>query len=703
MSFNLRVKLQPLSSSSKTRHGSLHNDRVASKHSDDKKKELEQAVQFCKQNNCKGYKALQSLDLVRIKDPRTIYKHLAGTIVTGEEKEYAKILTATEETSLVKYLINRNRACQGLSESEVKGVVLNILRTRKQLNARGGRKFAKLSENAKTCLAKKSVGRSFFRRLRARHPQLKKKIKRKVSVNRGLRCTRDMAVQYLDELAELLIEDGIAPDLEKIEPGVWEGAVDTSRIWAHDETPQFINYSQTGGSKQLIYAGSGHDCNRVTKENRECITIQPFSNFSGDLAMCQVLFSGTGLTSHMCPETATDNIENLFISVTEKGVSTQESLYAAYVNLESVILERGCEKPQVIIADGHKSRFGEKVLSFCENKHLDQFILPPDTSGVTQKHDQINQKLHSAYEAKKDEIFSDYAVINKEGFMTILAEVWNKWASPQCIVKAGKRVGISKEGLNVNWMDQDKFEQAEAILNPPTPSKNLGSPKNLRKGSAAYSKAKYNQRTDQNQSLSNSEVDLEEVPGLMPYKTIKPKMTTIKRIMDVHGSMKASDVRLLIQEKNEVEKKKVEKKEATHLQKEETKKLFLSCVTKCSCLEKVCKALSLQQCSVCGNVQKSQCNKKVCKVDGELPSMICVAAKKGKKEKRKRKWYDNVEEFSEEEEVSEEEEEYVVEETELSEREVSDQEKEEVEEELDDAADAGGSGSSSNWLNFTPP
>ena len=65
--------------------------------------------------------------------------------------------------------------------------------------------------------------------------------------------------------------------------------------------------------------------------------------------------------------------------------------------------------------------------------------------------------------------------MNKECFMNILAEIWNEWATPECIVKAGKRVGISKDGLSVKWMDQRKFEQADAILAPPMPTKNTDS------------------------------------------------------------------------------------------------------------------------------------------------------------------------------------------------------------------------------------
>ena len=249
----------------------------------EKKKELEKAITYCKENNCKGYKAVKALYLHHIKDPQTINKHPSGNVVTGQEKAYQQIPTAQEEQSLVKYLINRNRACQGLSETKAEGVVLNIFRARQQTNQKGGRKHIHLSVHARNCLKTKHVSVSFFRRPKTRYPQLKRKNRKKVSVNRGLRCTLETAVEYTDDLAALLIENGIAPDLVKVEPGVWEGAVDVLRIWAHDETPQFINFDSSGQSKKLIYAGSGHDCNKVSKENQECVTVQPFSNFAGDV------------------------------------------------------------------------------------------------------------------------------------------------------------------------------------------------------------------------------------------------------------------------------------------------------------------------------------------------------------------------------------------------------------------------------------
>ena len=144
----------------------------------------------------------------------------------------------------------------------------------------------------------------------------------------------ETAIEYIDDLAAVLIKIGIAPDLVKEVPGLWNGAVDLSRIWAHYETPQFINYNASGQSKKHVYAGIGHDCNKVTKENHECVTVQPFSNFAGEMAMCQVIFSGSGLNIQMCPQIATGKIDN------KSGCSTGETLLAAYKELTRMIEHR---------------------------------------------------------------------------------------------------------------------------------------------------------------------------------------------------------------------------------------------------------------------------------------------------------------------------------------------------------------------------
>ena len=55
-------------------------------------------------------------------------------------------------------------------------------------------------------------------------------------------------------------------------------------------------------------------------------------------------------------------------------------------------------------------------------------IGPPNTTGVTELLDQINQSLHSQYRSQKKDLFTEDGTINREGFMRILENMWRNWA-----------------------------------------------------------------------------------------------------------------------------------------------------------------------------------------------------------------------------------------------------------------------------------
>ena len=131
-----------------------------------------------------------------------------------------------------------------------------------------------------------------------------------------------------------------------------------------------------------MYAGSCHDCSKLSKENWESVTVQPFSNFAGELAMVQVIFAATGMTTHMCPENTVEKIPNLLVSMNKSGCTTGDTLFALHNELSTIIATRREEKGKeddmhVVIADGHKLRFDAQVLRQYEEHTLDQFILRP--------------------------------------------------------------------------------------------------------------------------------------------------------------------------------------------------------------------------------------------------------------------------------------------------------------------------------------
>ena len=98
-----------------------------------------------------------------------------------------------------------------------------------------------------------------------------------------------------------------------------------------------------------------------------------------------------------------------------------------------------------------------KVLKFLYDHEIRLYVLPPDITSATQKHDQVNQNIHSAYRDVKTDLFSPFSTINRAGFMTLLSQAWPKWYINELLQAAGKRVGITESGLNANWLQQEMF------------------------------------------------------------------------------------------------------------------------------------------------------------------------------------------------------------------------------------------------------
>lgn len=68
------------------------------------------------------------------------------------------------------------------------------------------------------------------------------------------------------------------------------------------------------------------------------------------------------------------------------------------------------------------------------------------------------------------------------------------------------------------------------------------------------------------------EYPLEQVDGLLPFKKVKPSATIKKKITDVHGSLKGTEVRKLIEQKEEEERKKEERKKERGEKKRKSRK-----------------------------------------------------------------------------------------------------------------------------------
>ena len=201
------------------KHQSRTHDSLRHKAAQRKAQDIEEAVQWCRDNNKRGWSAIKSGLFPLVKKYTTIDNRLDGKVTHGAEREYCSILTSKEEESLVRYLKNKSRCLQGLNQKETSVLVLNILKTRQAVNKKGGRRFVPLSTNAKNALMREKVSRSFFSKLLTKHPGLLMKTPKKVDINRGFNVTRSMGIEYLDDLAEEINTLGIG-ELEKVDGGV---------------------------------------------------------------------------------------------------------------------------------------------------------------------------------------------------------------------------------------------------------------------------------------------------------------------------------------------------------------------------------------------------------------------------------------------------------------------------------------------------
>ena len=80
--------------------------------------------------------------------------------------------------------------------------------------------------------------------------------------------------------------------------------------------------------------------------------------------MCQTLFAGKGITSHMAPKVAVKNIKNLTVSSTENGCQNHSSMLDAYKRFDKYLDEENIVRPVVVLSDGPSSRFDFAVLKF---------------------------------------------------------------------------------------------------------------------------------------------------------------------------------------------------------------------------------------------------------------------------------------------------------------------------------------------------
>ena len=625
-------------------HRTVYQEKIETRRA-----QLIAAVELCKEQRCRGYKALQTGRFPLIKSRHTIDNILDGKSKHPiHSKEYCSVLTTEEEATITSYVVNKARAYQPVNRKLISDRVLAMLRLREKTNqnCKGGRKFKKLSPAAKQVLSTGKLSRKFWERYDTKNRGvIRKKRRGSTSMKRVLSCTKEMATEHIDELAMELVRCGILTNEKKEESGTWTGAIDSSRVFNHDETPQFINYGVDGSANNVFYSGKGERCTAARTENRECVTITPMVSLSGDILICHVIFSSAGLKSNMAPREAVTAIDNLLVSSTENGFITGKACLEFYKVFDSYLTKKDIKRPVVVLTDGHSSRYDLEVLRFCQEKEILQFVSPPDTTGLLQPLDQINSMLHSSYRECAEKYLKSHEHLDRESFMKILAEIWPTWASTDAVKKSFKRCGITETNLDTNLMQKDKFVSAELLtasepdkISPTTPAA-ASSPVGIKKGTAAYWRRKYLSMVDTCSTLLETPITPDEIPELTRIDKVKARKSKNFRITQTCGSLAAKDI---LSRKEELEAQEIEKQAASDQRKElkeKSRTAFLKCKDRCICVNSdVCEALGLKQCPYCKDVMRSQCSKSQCRTaSGAQGKPIMILCDQSGKVEPKRK------------------------------------------------------------------
>ena len=130
-----------------------------------------------------------------------------------------------------------------------------------------------------------------------------------------------------------------------------------------------------GTATNIYYSGKGERCTGILAENRECVTISPMISSAGDVCMCHVIFASGGIKSNMAPKEAFESIPNLLIPSTENGFQTGRTCLKFYQMFHNYLTDKEISRPEVVMSDGHSSRFDPEVLHFCQEKQICQFLL----------------------------------------------------------------------------------------------------------------------------------------------------------------------------------------------------------------------------------------------------------------------------------------------------------------------------------------
>lgn len=605
------------------------------------------AVAWCREHKKRGWECVKQPEYAEL-NAQTINRWNDANKQQDGRSTAQGILLPYELKDLRQWLVKSANNKNPATYKEITDKIVRILLVRKGMIRKGGRTVAgkELSHHALALLASKQLSDKWFCTFFADNPDLKHSRPKSISHKRQKKYTEKTVDRHFNGRA------GLKRELE--DAGILEGdgtilQQNVKRVCNRDETPQFLDYNQNAGNAVAHVVGAQQQQLVAPElENRACRTVDMVWGLDGFQYGLHVIFPKKNTTGDQVPEDCVIFNDRILeetalstyglISNTEDGIQTQVTLLERYEMLVDELDERGIEPLAsgcriVETSDGHSTRKGIKVMDYCNDQGIWQWLEEADTSGIFQALDQYNKKFHIYYNKTISEFKIQYGnqitVVNNEWFMKAMSFMWLSWSTRLDRIKSFRSVGLSQGGqaLRPDLIDRSNFildlgEDSPAV----SPIKvEIISPVDERAGSANYWRKKFEQamvvvgKFQERPVLPSEAGVLEPKP---PKQTSGPKRVTIN---SGHGSIRISKARedkhakLLLQERGESlaaakadareYKAAVEWQDWVNLSYH-----FELCENGCVCAkDDACLAKILKKCNFCGDIKKNKCSKRLCK------------------------------------------------------------------------------------------
>ena len=179
-----------------------------------------------------------------------------------------------------------------------------------------------------------------------------------------------------------------------------------------------------------------------------------------------LIFKGEYIQRQMIPNKSL--LPNSKVSATPKGYQTGSTLLETLHFWDKALIARGVPKPVVWTTDGHASRLNSDMLRWCRENRWIMYISPPHTTGIHQALDQIFKTWHDTFNGivKRWTNENTGEEVNKKKFTDIFSEAWTKWTTPDKIVTAFVRAGLSIKGIDPSAVPMEKFVVSSSVAKP---------------------------------------------------------------------------------------------------------------------------------------------------------------------------------------------------------------------------------------------